>query len=98
MTYIAELAAAVRAALPEAALPEHRDIEQLCALYALLIQVRGTTLDAEAVHDAWSTWMTIQGESHASVRPFKDLDESTRREDDPFLNALLKVARAQQGA
>lgn len=58
----------------------------------LLVLVKGELVTASDVHDAWSTWMLGRGEDHAALRPYSELDEKTRKEDEPFLRAILTVA------
>ncbi|MGH2739854.1 MAG: DUF7701 domain-containing protein [Actinomycetota bacterium] len=43
--------------------------------------------------------MLTRGEEHESMVPYKDLPESTRREDDPYVRAIRLVAqRLDKGA
>lgn len=90
--YIDSLAARVRAALPEGLLPDEDRLDDLFRVYALLILVRARDITGEDVHNAWATWMALKGEQHDSIRPFADLDEATRREDDPFVAVLRTLA------
>lgn len=92
MNYIDELAEAVRAALPAELLPDDPDVRNLCRIYALLILTKRTEITAEDVHDAWATWTAMHDPGHESLKPFAELDAETRREDAPFLQALLAVA------
>lgn len=92
-TYIDETARMIREEIPPSSLPDDADdLPQLFCLYALLVRVKGELVTASDVHDAWSTWMLGRGEDHAALRPYSELDEETRREDEPFLRAILTVA------
>jgi hypothetical protein len=95
MTYIDRIAEHVRSALPPQARPD-RHAEELYRLYALLVLVRGEDTTLEDVHDAWSTWMTVHDPSHQSLRPFRQLDTSTRQSDGPYLSAIVAVARDER--
>lgn len=83
----------MRAALPDV----HAADETLCRLYALLVLTKGPEVSARDVHDAWSTWMTMRGEPHPALVPYDELDERTRREDEPYLAALRAVAAGRRG-
>jgi hypothetical protein len=92
VSYVAELAAAIRAELPEDLVPEV-NAEPLFLLYALLALVKGADVNGEDVHDAWAAWMTWRGEAHDSLVPFVRLPASTKAEDDPYVAAIRRVAR-----
>ncbi|CAB4902777.1 unannotated protein [freshwater metagenome] len=91
-TYVDELAARIRAATPDALVPDDAtpdDVAQLFRLYALLALVRGHDVTAANVHDAWSTWMLSRGEGdHESIVPFVKLDDDAQEQDDPFVVAI----------
>jgi hypothetical protein len=92
-TYLDETAHRIRERVPASALPDDaEDLTQLFRLYALLVRVKGALVTASDVHDAWSAWMLGRGEDHASLRPYSELAEETRSEDEPFLRAILTVA------
>jgi hypothetical protein len=93
MTYLDDTAAQIKARVTPDLLPDEDGIDDLFRLYALLARVKGTCVTAEDVHDAWSVWMLHQHGEHSSIKPFEELDFSTRREDLPFLNAIRDVAK-----
>ena len=97
MSYVAEMAAAIRAELPADLVPDE-DTEPLFLLYALLALVKGVGVTSEDVHDAWAAWMTWRGEAHESLVPFARLSVATRAEDDPFVVAIRRVAARQEEA
>lgn len=67
---------------------------ELYRLYALLVLVKGEATTLVDVHDAWSVWMLPQDSTHSSLLPFEELDEQTRREDTPFVEAIHRVANS----
>jgi hypothetical protein len=92
VTYLDEIAQAVRERLSRNLLPDVDDLDQLFRLYALLARAKGEATTSADVHDAWSAWMLGRGESHESIKPYEQLDGDTKREDEPFLLAIRKVA------
>lgn len=92
VTYIDDIAGRIRDALPEQSQPDE-DAWALYRLYALLALTTGTSTTLENVHDAWSAWMTAREPSHESLVPFTDLDPSTQAEDQPYVDAIVQVAR-----
>ena len=97
MSYLDEIASAVKAALPgDVNLPE--DTDGLFVLYAVLVRTLGEGTTARDVHDAWSAWMGAKDPSHESLVPFEDLPPDVQREDTPFAKAIREVAsRADKG-
>src|SRR5205807_2232851 len=57
LTYIDEIAAAIRRAVPAEALPD-TGTEELFRMYAVLALAKGHDTALEDVHDAWSAWMS----------------------------------------
>lgn len=92
MTYLEDLAAEIEAeARPnEAADPSMR---MLFLLYAVLALSKGVSTSAPDVHDAWVAWMLGQGRGHRSNVPYADLSPRVQHEDDPFVEAIRRVAR-----
>lgn len=96
--HIRDLADQIRDEVPPSLVPDE-PTGSLFALYAVLALAKGTAVTAEDVHNAWTAWMLTRGEEHESMVPYKDLPESTRREDDPFVRAIRLVAeRLDKGA
>lgn len=93
MSYIDDIARRVRDALPEENRPD-RDALALYRLYALLALTVGASTTLENVHDAWSVWMASQDPSHESLVPFEQLDPTVKDEDRPYVEAIIRVARA----
>ena len=91
MTYIDDLtddlAREVRADL----LPPG-DPRGLFRLYALLALAKGVDVTAEDVHNAWAVWMSETDPNHRSLRPFAELDADTRAADEPFVDAIRRIA------
>jgi hypothetical protein len=77
--------------VPQEVLPEG-DTDLLFLMYAVLALTVGEDVRAEDVHDAWSAWMTYCDPSHQSIKPFAHLSSETKKTDQPFVNAIRKVA------
>ncbi len=92
MNYLRDTAEAIRQKVPTHLLPDE-DSATLFLLYAVLARAKGTSVTREDVHNAWVAWMLIQGnEGHESMVPFSKLGPDTRREDEPFVEAIRSVA------
>jgi hypothetical protein len=95
LTYVDEIARQIQAAVPPKLLPDG-DTLALFRLYAVLAMAKGTRVELEDVHDAWSAWMSGEQADHPSLMPFSELQSNVRDADRPFLEAILSVA-ADQG-
>lgn len=93
MTYLNDIAEAIRRELPSDLVPD-ADADDLLLLYALLCLAVGSQVTRENVHDAWTTWMIRRGQTHESMVPYADLDEDVRAEDEPFVSAIRRVAES----
>jgi hypothetical protein len=91
LNYITDIAARIRREVPQEALPEG-DTELLFLMYAVLALTVGDGVGPEDVHDAWSAWMTYHNPSHESIKPFAQLSSGTKKTDQPFVDAIRKVA------
>jgi hypothetical protein len=91
VSYISEALATLRDELGDQ-LSNEPGSENLLRLYALLAMVKGTETTQEDVHHAWSLWMETTNPGHPSIVPFNDLSADTRREDEPFLQAIHRAA------
>jgi hypothetical protein len=93
VTYVDRLAAAIRAATPPDRLPEDDEgLDELFRLYALLALVKGPSVTAGDVHDAWAVWMVNRGDrDHESVVPYQVLAPDVRAEDEPFAAAIRQA-------
>jgi hypothetical protein len=91
LNYTSEIAEQIRREVPQEILPEG-DTDLLFLMYAVLALTVGEDVRAEDVHDAWSAWMTYLDPSHESIKPFAQLDPETRGQDQPFVDAIRKVA------
>ena len=92
MSYLDEIAAQVRAALPPSTLPEE-DAAALFRLYAVLVLVKGVDTSAADVHDVWAAWKAERNPADADIRPFEELDSRTQEADEPFGEAIRAVAQ-----
>ena len=95
MTYLDEIADAIRAEVPTDLLPDEADLEQLFRLYAVLARAKGEETTIADVHDAWAAWTLGRGDDHESVKPYDQLDSATKQEDEPFLRAIRAVGRRE---
>jgi hypothetical protein len=64
----------------------------LFLMYAVLALTVGEDVRADDVHDAWSAWMTYCHPSHESIKPYAQLSTETKKTDQPFVDAIRKVA------
>jgi hypothetical protein len=95
VTYLDNLAADIRAAVPADALPEE-DATNLFLSYAVLLLAKGEEVTREDVHNAWVAWMESRSEEHESMVPFLELPLGTQGEDSPFVLAIRSVARSMK--
>jgi hypothetical protein len=77
--------------VPQEVLPKG-DTDLLFLMYAVLALTVGEDVQAEDVHDTWSAWMTYRDPSHESIKPFARLSPETKKTDQPFVDAIRKVA------
>jgi hypothetical protein len=91
MNYISEIAERIRREVPQDVLPKG-DTDLLFLMYAVLALRVGEDVRAEDVHDTWSAWMTYCDLSHESIKPFAQLDPEMKKTDQPFVDAIKKVA------
>ena len=91
MNYISEIAKRIRREVPQEVLPEG-DTDLLFLMYAVLAMTVGEDVRAEDVHNTWAAWMTHLDPSHESIKPYAQLDPETKKTDQPFVDAIKKVA------
>jgi hypothetical protein len=96
MTYIDEIAQAVRALVDPAILPK-RDVERLFRIYAVLVLAKGVEVTIEDVHDAWAAWESDRKPDSPSIVPFDQLTPRVQAMDAPFVEAIHQVARERSG-
>jgi hypothetical protein len=94
LSYIDELASAIRHEIPPQLIPE-ADSTALFRIYAVLALAKGERVVIEDVHDAWSAWMSSHNPNHQSLKPLDELDEDIQRADEPYLDAIRKIARTR---
>lgn len=90
--YLDEIADQIAAELDPRRLPDEGNVDRLLRAYAVLASIKGREATLEDVHDVWAAWMAEVDPDHPALKPFAELDESTRKEDEPFLRAVLAVA------
>lgn len=91
MTYLEDLAAEIEAEVDADRRPSG-DTRVLFLGYAVLALSKGTSTTAPDVHDAWAAWTLVTDPSHRSLLPFEDLSADVQAEDEPFAEAIRRVA------
>ena len=91
MNYISEIAERIRCEVPHDVLPQG-NTDLLFLIYAVLALTIGEDVRPEHVHDVWSAWMTYLDPSHLSIKPFTQLSAEMKVTDQPFVDAIRKVA------
>ena len=88
---MSDIADEIASELPSGLIPDEHPRE-LMLLYALLATTLGTTVTSNNVHDAWTVWMSSLGKEHESMVPFGVLPTDVQNEDEPFAEAIRRVA------
>lgn len=91
MSYMSDIADEIARELPAGLIPDEHP-RDLMLLYALLATTLGASVTTKHVHDAWTVWMTSLGEEHESMVPFQALATDVQNEDEPFAEAIRRVA------
>ena len=91
MNYVSDIADRIRREVPPEALPQG-DTHLLFLMYAVLALTVRENVRPEDVHDTWSAWMTYLNPSHQSIKPFAQLGPEIKETDQPFVDAIRKVA------
>ena len=89
--YLDDIASAIKAQIPESALPDE-DTSDLFRLYAVLLKAKGTSVSQSDVHDAWSAWMYEKDPDHKSLVPYDELSDEVKQEDLAFTQAICRAA------
>lgn len=91
MNYLDEVALAIQREVPRELVPT-AGAPQLFRLYALLALTKSGDVGPKDVHDAWAVWMMERDPAHEAIKPFGNLSSDTKREDQPFVDAIRAVA------
>jgi hypothetical protein len=94
LSYVDDLADAIRREIPPQLLPEG-DTASLFRMYAVLAMAKGEQVVLEDVHDAWAAWMSGEDPQHKSLKPLPELPAEVQRADVPYLDAIRTVARGR---
>lgn len=89
--YLDEIAEKIQREVSPDKIPDE-DTIPLFRLYAVLALAKGTDVALEDVHNAWSAWMLGEDPNHESIKPFKELSRKVQGEDQPYVEAIRKVA------
>jgi len=87
MSYLTELADAIREEIDPSVLPTSESAS-LFRIYAVLALAKGSAVTAEDVHNAWVAWMSDRDPDHPSIRPFDQLPSDVQTQDEPFVDAI----------
>lgn len=90
-TYIDRFARAIHDEIAPDKLPD-AETTLLFRLYAVLALAKGAGVTLEDVHDAWAAWMAGIDPGHRSLRPFRELSDDVRLQDQPYVDAIHRVA------
>ena len=96
MTYLDLLAAEIQRAADPSSTPPDEDLP-LYRQYAVLLLVKGVVVTAEDVHNAWAAWAADHQPDSRHLVPFKELSLRAQKKDEPYVEAIRKVA-AQRAA
>lgn len=66
--------------------------EGLLETYGLLVLVVGEDCTNKDIHDAWSIWQNKTQPEHRSLKPFEELTKEVQDLDEPYRQAVIKVA------
>lgn len=91
VNYLDKIAAEIqRIAHPDAVPPD--DDLPLYRQYAVLLLAKGQDVTAEDVHNAWAAWASEHDPESRNLLPFKELSIRSQRKDEPYVEAIHKVA------
>jgi len=96
LSYISDIAEQIRREVPSEVLPKG-NTDLLFLMYAVLALTVGQDVKPQHVHDVWAAWMAYLDSSHSSIKPFGELSSDTKKEDQPFVNAISRVASRLAG-
>jgi hypothetical protein len=92
MNYLKVLAEKIKTEVPDEVIPKSPNLDSLFMIYAVLLLAKGVGTTKEDVHNAWAAWMTQSDDSHDSIKPFNELSIEIQGQDQPFVDAIHKVA------
>jgi len=90
--YLDELAASIRAFVPDDRVPEG-DADTLFRMYAVLLRVKGAGVTESDVHDVWAAWMASRDAEHESLLPYSELHGDVQQQDRVFTAAIESTAQ-----
>lgn len=78
-------------------LPDEK-CDELMRLYAHLAVTKGKSTTLKDIHDAWAYWTIVDKNDagHDSVKPFEDLTATIQQYDQPYRDAVVKIAAGGQ--
>lgn len=66
--------------------------QALLRIYAVLALAKGADVTRADVHHAWAAWRAATRPDHPSLVPFEDLSPEVQALDEPYAEAIRKVA------
>jgi hypothetical protein len=91
VNYLDRLAAEIQRTADPDSRPPDEDLP-LYRLYAVLALAKGQDVTAEDVHNAWAAWASDHQPDSPSLLPYKELSLGAQRKDQPFVDAIHRVA------
>lgn len=94
--YLEQIASLIGSELTADQLPDG-PLDELLVGYAVLVLTAGDRVSAADVHNAWCAWMMRMDPTHPALMPYEHLDPEVAQMDEPYVDAIHRVARSIQG-
>jgi hypothetical protein len=90
MNYIDAGAAAIESHVDPRLIPTGDSRDLFRGYSALMYSTRGD-VSARDVHNVWAAWAASKSPESAAIRPYEELDDATRNEDEPYVEAIRRA-------
>ncbi|WP_158672670.1 RipA family octameric membrane protein [Mycobacterium colombiense] len=87
----------IKGRIPPSEIPDE-DTHELFRIYAVLLLAKGSRVEVEDVHNAWSAWMSSKDPNHRALVPLHELGADAIKSDEPFVTAIRDVATQMSAA
>jgi hypothetical protein len=67
-------------------------MDDLLAIYATLVLVKGAAVTNQDVHHAWVIWARKYEPESPNIVPYDQLDAASQAQDSPFMQAIREIA------